>query len=226
MRLTLFELSVRLVAAMICGGCIGLDRGRRNRPAGIRTHMIICMGSALSIILGIYMLQISQIWGVVTNTDVSRLGAQVINGIGFIGAGTIIFTGRQRVKGITTAAGLWASACMGLAIGAGFYLAAVVGCVFIVITVTLLSKIERAMFAKTKRIELHIELTGRERLSELLGYFGSCGIEVREMDIFTMTEGAESDGIEAVLMLPKKRHHCGVIADIAQQSYVSYIEQI
>lgn len=226
MRLTVLELTVRLIAAMICGGCIGLDRGRKNRSAGMRTHMIICMGSALSMILGIYLSQMAQIWGAGTNTDVSRLGAQVISGIGFIGVGTIIFTGRQRVQGITTAAGLWASACVGLAIGAGFYVAAVAGCVLIVITVTLLSEIERVMFAKTKKIELHIELVSRERLSELLEYFRLCGMEVCRMDVFGVTDGESADGVDVMLMLPKKQHHCECVSNVARQGCVRYVEQI
>ena len=106
----------RLFLAMLFGGIIGLERGRRRRPAGFRTHILVCMGAALA-------MNISQYVAVTLGqtTDVSRLGAQVINGIGFLGAGTILVTGRQQVKGLTTAAGLWASACTGLAVGAGFY---------------------------------------------------------------------------------------------------------
>ena len=121
--------AVRLTVAMICGGIIGLERGRRRRPAGFRTHMLVCMGAALTMLIGQYvatrLAADPSLAG--RTTDVARLGAQVINGIGFLGAGTIIVTGRQEVKGLTTAAGLWASACMGLAIGAGFYLGALLG---------------------------------------------------------------------------------------------------
>ena len=117
----------RLILAMVCGGMIGLERGRKRRPAGFRTYMLVCLGAALTMLLSQYEFAmvmgpwkgIAQELGM--KTDVSRFGAQVINGIGFLGAGTILVTGRQEVKGLTTAAGLWASACMGLAIGAGFY---------------------------------------------------------------------------------------------------------
>ena len=117
----------RMTMAVICGGIIGMDREHKHRPAGFRTYMLVCMGAALTMLLGQYedmMLhtQWASAWGTVgQSTDVSRMGAQVINGIGFLGTGTILVTGQQEVKGLTTAAGLWSSACMGLAIGAGFY---------------------------------------------------------------------------------------------------------
>ena len=111
---------VRLTLAAFCGGLIGIGRVKKRRPAGFRTHTLVCLGAALTMIISQYL------WARGQSTDLSRLGAQVINGIGFLGAGTIIVTGRQQIKGLTTAAGLWASACMGLAIGAGFYAGAIV----------------------------------------------------------------------------------------------------
>ena len=117
---------LRLAVAMFCGGAIGLERGKKRRPAGFRTHMLVCIGATLAMLVSQYLSMMeTTFWAALVSpnapkTDLSRLGAQVINGIGFLGAGTIIVTGRQEVKGLTTAAGLWASACMGLAIGAGF----------------------------------------------------------------------------------------------------------
>ena len=122
---------LRLLLAMLFGGLIGLERVRKRRPAGFRTYMLVCMGAALTVILSQYeFYMVTHEWTELAaeiglRTDVSRFGAQVINGIGFLGAGTIIVTGKQEVKGLTTAAGLWASACMGLAIGAGGSLLAI-----------------------------------------------------------------------------------------------------
>ena len=139
---------LRLSLAMLCGGLIGMERGRKRRAAGFRTYMLVCMGAALTMLLSqyeFYMLNTS--WADIAaevgiRTDVSRFGAQVINGIGFLGAGTIIVTGQQRVKGLTTAAGLWASACMGLAIGAGFYECVAMGFLLIFLSVHILLPIE------------------------------------------------------------------------------------
>ena len=106
--------AVRLVTAIICGGVIGLERERKRRPAGFRTHILICLGAAMTTLTSQYLVLNLHMF-----TDMARLGAQVIAGIGFIGAGTIIITKRRQVKGLTTAAGLWAAAIVGLCCGAG-----------------------------------------------------------------------------------------------------------
>ena len=117
---------LRLVLAMVFGGMLGIERAKKRRAAGFRTYMFVCMGATLAMMLGQYETELlaamwaNSIEAVGNKVDVVRFGAQVINGIGFLGAGTVIVTGRQEVKGLTTAAGLWASACAGLAIGAGF----------------------------------------------------------------------------------------------------------
>ena len=113
------EVLARVLLAMLLGGALGLERERKHRPAGLRTYMIVCMSSALVMLTGEY---VFRLYG---SGDPTRLAAQVISGIGFLGAGTIITTSRH-VVGLTTAAALWASACIGLACGAGFYAGAVV----------------------------------------------------------------------------------------------------
>ena len=107
---------VRLLLATICGGILGLERTRKKRPAGMRTYMLVCIGATIIMMTAQFM---NQRWG----GDVGRLPAQVISGIGFLGAGTIVVTRRNQIKGLTTAAGLWASAIIGLCFGAGFALA-------------------------------------------------------------------------------------------------------
>ncbi len=230
MTLTFVDLSVRLVAAMICGGIIGINRGRKNRPAGIRTHMIICMGSALTIILGIYFSQMVArgVWGVenMANTDVTRLGAQVINGIGFIGVGSIIITGKQQVKGLTTAAGLWASACMGLAIGAGFYLAALIGCLFILLTVVFFSYLENIMFSNSRHINIYVEFEHMDCISSVIGVLNKKNIEIRDVDISKASEEISSDRAVFYLVLPKKMTHEEVITSVASESRVRSVEEL
>ena len=109
---------IRLIVAAILGGIIGLEREKLNRPAGVRTHMIVCLGSCLIMLLGEYMHQIDN------TIDITRLGAQVVSGIGFLGAGAILKDGFS-VRGLTTAATLWVVACVGLAVGGGFYSAGI-----------------------------------------------------------------------------------------------------
>lgn len=106
----------RFLLAFACGTAIGMERSYKNRPAGMRTHILICIGGAVASVTGLYLYL-----NLHMPTDISRLGAQIVSGLGFIGAGTIVVTKGSNIKGLTTAAGLWASGIIGLAIGAGFY---------------------------------------------------------------------------------------------------------
>lgn len=137
---------LRLVIACILGGLIGYERELTNRPAGFRTHILVCVGSALVMVTSDFIF--SKYCGQ-TSMDPARLGAQVISGIGFLGAGTIIREG-YNVKGLTTAASLWAVACVGIAAGAGFYEGAVVATILIVLTLILLKKLEGHFFRKNR----------------------------------------------------------------------------
>ena len=120
------EILVRLLLAVLLGGFIGYEREHTNRPAGFRTHILVCAGAALVMATSEYLVRRYSISAV----DPARLGAQVISGIGFLGAGTIIRDG-VNVRGLTTAASLWAVSCVGIAVGCGFYLGAVIATVFI-----------------------------------------------------------------------------------------------
>ena len=164
-ELTLLAVVIRVLASVILGGIIGLERGLKNRAAGFRTYMLVCMGACIVMVTNQY---IFQVYG---TGDPVRMGAQVISGIGFLGAGTIIVTARSQIKGLTTAAGLWASACIGLAIGVGFYEVALLGglCVFLVLTV--LHSWELFMRRNVKLCTVFVELnpgcTMRQLLQEL-----------------------------------------------------------
>ena len=166
---------LRLVLAMLFGGFIGLERERKRRPAGFRTYMLVCLGAALTMLLSQYeFYMVTGAWHetaelIGLRTDVSRFGAQVINGIGFLGAGTIIVTGKQEVKGLTTAAGLWASACMGLAIGAGFYECVLLGFALIFLTNRLLPMVEDAVIENARNMNLYVEFRTLDDLGDIIG---------------------------------------------------------
>ena len=186
--MSFWDMLLRLGIAAFCGGAIGIERGKRRRAAGFRTHMLVCMGAALTMALGIYLHNMIQsgLWAIPFenyNTDVSRFGAQVINGIGFIGAGTIIVTSRQQVKGMTTAAGLWAAACMGLAIGAGFYAAAVIGCVMILLVIVVFSKLEIWILSRSRNINLYIEFENIDDLSGILEKIKSQNVRIPKVSL-------------------------------------------
>ena len=161
-EVTYLAVALRIFAAVIIGGILGLERGMKNRPAGLRTYMLVCVGACVIMLTNQY---IYQVFG---SGDPVRMGAQVVSGIGFLGAGTIIVTSRSQIKGLTTAAGLWASACIGLAVGVGFYEVAVIGglCVFLVLTV--IHRWELHMQRNVKQCTLYVELKPECVMRQLL----------------------------------------------------------
>ena len=230
--LTFWDVLLRLGVASLCGGLIGIERGRKRRAAGFRTYMLICMGAALTMILGTYLaiMLTGGYWNVdpevdFTKTDISWFGAQVINGIGFIGAGTIIVTGRQQVKGMTTAAGLWASACMGLAIGSGFFTAAVIGCIFILMTVVVFSKLERFILSRSRNVNLYVEFEHTDDLSDIIEKIKAQDVRIFDVEITKAKGGTYPNAIFA-LQLPKKKPHTAIMTSIAEVDSVRTIEEI
>ena len=211
----------RLTLATVCGGLIGIERIRKRRPAGFRTHTLVCIGAALTMIISQYL------WSIGQTTDLSRLGAQVINGIGFLGAGTIIVTGRQQVKGLTTAAGLWASACMGLAIGAGFYFGAIVGCVLIILTSTLLSYFEGKIMATARNMNIYIEFISTNDIGAVIDVLKKINVRIFDVEI---TRIRSSDGLPPSAIfsvrLPKKLKHADVMAQISSVGGVQTVEEL
>lgn len=159
----LVGLVVRMLLAVICGGIVGLEREYKRRPAGFRTHILICLGAAMTTLTSQYLcLQMNYA------TDMARLGAQVVAGIGFIGAGTIIVSRRQQVKGLTTAAGLWTTAIIGLALGAGFYEGALLTTALLLAAEALFAKLEYHVLSNAPEVNLYIELDDRKSLEDIL----------------------------------------------------------
>lgn len=141
------EILLRLGLACFLGGIIGLERERNKQPAGLRTHILVCVGATLVMICNIF---IFEKYKGVANIDPTRLGAQVISGIGFLGAGTIIKEGLS-IRGLTTAASLWVVACLGIAIGIGFYTGAIITTTFILVILIFFSKFEYLLNIKTSK---------------------------------------------------------------------------
>ncbi len=230
-ELSLWETALRLLIAVICGGIIGIERGRKHRPAGFRTHMIVCVGAALTVILGEYLsVMINTVWlpSLASETDITRFGAQVINGIGFLGAGTIIITGRQQIKGLTTAAGLWASACMGLAIGAGFYVGALIGCLFILITIIVFSKLETFILSHSRNVNLYVECDTLDDIAIAASVLKKHDVKIFDVEITKAkaSEGRQFPSAIFTLKLPKKKPHTVVMTAIAELDGMRIIEEL
>ena len=187
-QLNIWSMMLRVLCAMAAGGLVGFERERKGRPAGFRTYMLVALGAALTIMLSQYFnLMFEGPWketgdSLGIKTDVSRLGAQVINGVGFLGAGTIIVTGRREVKGLTTAAGLWASACVGLAVGIGFYEAAVIACVVIFCAERLLWDFGHKQNSRDRTLELFLSLRDSAALGDVISALQKEQIKVEDLD--------------------------------------------
>ena len=149
---SVLSIAVRMTLAVVCGGIIGIEREYKRRPAGFRTHILICLGAAITTLTSQHIVFNMQMY-----TDLGRLGAQVVAGIGFIGAGTIIVTKRQRVKGLTTAAGLWTAAIIGLVCGAGFVECALFATFMVLVAELLLIKIEYRFAKKINDVTIYVE---------------------------------------------------------------------
>lgn len=216
---------VRICLAALMGGLIGTERGRRRRAAGLRTHMLVCIGAALVMITNQY---------IVTefgSGDPTRLGAQVISGIGFLGVGTIMVDNKhQRVRGLTTAAGLWACACMGLAIGIGFYSGALIACLFIIATITVLNNLEPYIVSRSRTMEIYTEFEDQGDFNRFLGVLSSGGIKITDLEsvIPRGTSDKEDDRIAWTMMLqlPKNYRHSEIIKQLEELSGILLIEEV
>lgn len=190
---------IRLVMAVLFGGLIGLERERHGRAAGLRTHILVCLGAAITTLIGQFdMVHVTGYTG-----DPMRIGAQVISGIGFLGVGTILSKGRFQVTGLTTAAGLWTTASIGLALGIGFYEGAVIGTLLAVLTMTLLSKFDAHVIERSKKFRVYIEIGDVTRINALIEKLES-EYNARDLLVTVPRSGvANNAGIEATVKMSK-----------------------
>ena len=185
-----WEQGLRLLLAVIIGCVIGIERERKNRPAGMRTHVLVCVGA--SIIAIMESLMIADTITLNMNNESTgiaisygRISAQVISGIGFLGAGTI-FISQKKIAGLTTAASLWNVACLGLAIGMGYYTISIAGCAIVIITLALLQRLVRVNSVK------HVEIKFIHRVETIAfinDYFQTIGVRVLDIDFHVENKG-------------------------------------
>ena len=220
--LNLVSIILRLTMAVIFGGIIGYGRERERRPAGLRTHILVSIGATLAMIANIYMCKIYNGY-----TDPTRLGAQVISGIGFLGAGTIIVTGKNKVRGLTTAAGLWACACMGLAIGAGFYSGAIIGCLFISAVTVALANIDKKINRNSRNITLYILVNSTTAASRLLQDIQSKNVKISDIEISNNNVSSNDlIGILLGLKISREVCHYDFIESITNKNEVIFLQEI
>lgn len=207
---SLLSIAVRMFLAVVCGGIIGIEREYKRRPAGFRTHILICLGASMTTLTSQFLL-----FEMNFPTDIARLGAQVVAGIGFIGAGTIIVTRKQRVKGLTTAAGLWVSAIVGLSLGAGFYEAGILTTILILIAELVFSRLEYKMIEKVWETTIYAEYDGENCLERLLSCIQNVGVKIISTEIMNRSGKDKYAGCAIIgVRLTRKVKGAHLIAEI------------
>ena len=213
---------LRLLLAVFLGGMIGMERGRNNFGGGARTITLVCLGSCIVIIVNEYLRIKSN-----HTIDPARIAAQIINGVGFLGAGTIMLKGTNRVRGLTTAASLWVSAIIGIAIGCGFIFGALLGVGFTLISITVFQKYNK-WYAKFDRyIELYLELDPDMGMSQIRHYAKENNFMIksihrkRNKPLF-----AEDICIELEFDTQGRRNHTSIITCLQLIEGIHYCEEI
>jgi putative Mg2+ transporter-C (MgtC) family protein len=210
--ITFVNVLVRMLAAVFCSAVIGLERSVKNRSAGFRTHILVCVGAATASLTGHYLYLVAQL-----PTDMTRIGAQVITGLGFIGAGTIIVTRKHTVKGLTTAAGLWATGVIGLAVGSGFYEGGILGTLMVILVETYFNSL-RSKIRHAPEFEIALSYYHREDLDRVMRYCKDNDTVITDLRI-TGSKDSKTAMYNALITLKSDN-------DLDQEEFASQIEHM
>ena len=200
----------RIILATIVGCCIGFERGQHGRAAGLRTHILVCVGSTITVLCGLY-----AALSMGFSNDPMRVSAQVISGIGFLGAGTILTRNKSQVTGLTTAAGLWTTACIGIAIGLGFYCAAIVTFIIVMISISILAQLERGQKRDIAN-SYYLETSDVSYVNQLCGVIAKHG---GHLQILSAKSGIENH-VGLIFSVSKYENNTGLLEQFREISGV------
>ena len=212
--------AMRLFLALIVGLVVGIDRELKRRGAGIKTHVLVCVGAAAVMITSEYLMV--KFGG---DLDISRMGAQVISGVGFLGVGTIIVTGRNQVRGLTTAASLWVCACVGLAAGVGYVEGVLIALILLIFTLRILGNLDVVGHRHAKVFDLYLEFTDNKGLTKFVEKMRE---EQNKITVLQIGKGDVGEGPNAVVSLEIKDHskRPGLIDDLRCLEYIRFVEEL
>ncbi len=210
---------IRLFIAAVCGGILGLERMRKMYSASVRTYMLVCVGASTAVLTGMYLNLLFD-----GQTDVARIAAQVISGIGFIGAGTIMVSGYHRVRGVTTAAGLWVAACMGLAIGSGFVLGGIVLLIFAEIIMFAGGHLQQNYRKKSRRLYVYILFEDADIIPGFLKYLAKIDLDLEDFEVKTPIGKCVSVNISMKLL--GTQNHAETFEKLKKYEGISFIKEI
>lgn len=210
---------LRLLFAMVIGALLGLEREQKQRPAGLRTYTLVCVGAALASVTNLYMCQMYP------GVDPSRIPAQIVSGIGFLGAGTIMVTKIHKVKGLTTAAGLWCCAAVGIAVGAGFYTGAILAGVMIVVSLRMFAFVDKKFAKYNKYIYCYTEYNSKEFIRQLVWYAKKNQYQVLDLEISKdSSDGTFFATFQLKVSNPEKREE--ILADLQKLPECAILEEM
>lgn len=215
---TTLNVFIRIFVSLILGGIIGLDRGSRRQAAGIKTNTVVCLGSTLVMLTAQYIYV-----NFPGSSDVTRMAAQVISGIGFLGVGTIIISGHQ-VRGLTTAASLWTCSCIGLAVGIGFISGAVIICILMLLSIHILPRLERYVYRYSKYVTFLIELEDNKAISQILHYMKQNNIRIESFDVLKSNMKGKAATIVTTLYLRNQKKHDRYLQELSDITGVSSVD--
>ncbi len=220
--MSVYEIIFKLALACILGALIGLERESLNRPAGLRTYTLVCVGSTLAMIVSI---DIYMQYYQTVNADPGRIAAQVISGIGFLGAGTIMREGAS-VRGLTTAAGLWVVACIGLAVGAGLYIPAVVTTILILFVLIYFIRFEQFFTGLREYKGLVIVVEDRPgQVGNIGSILGDMGVLIKNIQLNHM-ENEDNLEVELLIELPSGMKISDVIEELSSMKELKSIDRL
>ncbi|MGI6755552.1 MAG: MgtC/SapB family protein [Atopobiaceae bacterium] len=213
---------LRLLAATIVGIVVGVEREYRNKDAGIKTHVLVCVGAAVTMIVSEYLVhQFPD-----ESHDMARIGAQVISGVGFLGVGTIIVTGKNEVQGLTTAAGLWVCACIGLLAGAGYIEGTLLALGFVVFTYLVLNKIDTHVRQNGRVFDLYVEFDDKGGVKEMLRTLHSWNCSYTNFQLAKGVAGNFGGAATFTVKIPRTQHKEPFIASIQALDCVTFVDEL
>lgn len=221
----------RIFLSIVMGGIIGFERERKNRPAGFRTHILVCIGAAIAVMIQLYIIEYmekmiclnSNLKGLL-NADISRMASQVITGVGFLGAGTII-RDKGDVKGLTTAASIWVVACIGISIGLGFYFLSIVGFLGLILALFVFENIEGSINENCREYKFYMEYLSNENvLEQIVKELSKNKVKLKNIK-FIYYDNFEKNiiKIKFITQLPKNIDILYIIEILEKNQYVNKI---
>ncbi len=218
---SLLSLVIRMTMALAVGILIGINRSVKHRGAGIKTHTLVCLGACIVMATGQYLYRYFP-----AQADIGRLGAQVVSGVGFLGVGTIIVTGKNQVRGLTTAAGLWACACIGLAAGIGFVEGVIICLILVLFTYSFLDQLDTSLRRRSRNLDFYLEFEDNRSVSSFIEAIKERGWK---LEILELSRGkGQEEGPSAVVTIEvKERKMRPVLAGMLRQlSGIRFVEEL